>query len=121
MIVSVLDISSECCAHVEYQLSAGNDVAMVDVPFVVRLAVEGDAADVAVGVAVVLGSDAEYDVLALGILSDIYFRIVENRRTEPVSARSRLYLIESQRRKNIPCRHLSHVLIARKTVRSIMI
>ena len=82
-------------SHHEYQLSTCSYVAVSDIPFVVRRPVEDDALDVAVGVAVVLCGYSEGYITACRVPTDLDFRLIKQRTSEPVTSGCRLYLIES--------------------------
>ena len=98
--------------HLEAQLPALHQVGMTDPGLRVGLAVEPNTLDIFVRSGVVLGRDREHTA------RDLHFGPVEERRSEPVASARRLGLVHSQRREDVPCRHLTHVLVARKAVRS---
>ena len=64
---------------------------MLDISLCVRLSIEGHALDVAVLGAIVLCNESECTALNCNLC------LVKERRTEPIAARSRLYLVESKR------------------------
>ena len=100
-------------SHRDDEFSSGHDVLMFDISLCICFAVEGDALDIAVFGAVVLGSNGEISVLSgASGHADIDADFVEERSSEPVLSRSRLHLVESHRRHHIPGRHLTYVLIA---------
>ena len=69
---------------------------MLDIALGVCLSVKGDALDVTVLGAVVFCNDFECATCNLNL------SLVEERSSEPVASRSRLNLIESERREDIP-------------------
>ena len=88
---------------------------MTDPGLRVGLAVEPNTLDIFVRSGVVLGRDREHTA------RDLHFGPVEERRSEPVASARRLGLVHSQRREDVPCRHLTHVLVARQSVRPVVV
>ena len=93
--------------HLEAQLPALHQVGMTDPRLCVGLAIEPHPLDIFVRSGVVLGRDREHTA------RDLHFGPVEERRAEPVAPSRRFGFVHPQRRKNVPRRHLSHVLVAR--------
>ena len=101
--------------HLEAQLPALHQVGMTDPRLCVGLAIEPHPLDIFVRSGVVLGRDREHAA------RDLHFGPVEERRAEPVTSARRLGLVHSQRREDVPCRHLTHVLVARQSVRPVVV
>ena len=101
--------------HLEAQLPALHQVGMTDPRLCVGLAIEPHPLDIFVRSGVVLGRDREHAA------RDLHFGPVEERRSEPVTSARRLGLVHSQRREDVPCRHLTHVLVARQSVRPVVV
>ena len=72
--------------------------------------------DIHVLLAVVPADDAEGLALAY-----VQRCLVEDRTADDVFATGWLYLIETYGRKNVPCRHLTYVLIAAQSVEIVLI
>ena len=54
-------------------------------------------------------------------VADTHFSLVEERRAEEIAAPGGFDLVETQRREDVPCRHLPHVLVARKPVGPVVV
>ena len=102
-------------AHFEAQLSALHQLFVPQVGLRIGTPVEPHPLDVSVLRGVVLGNDGERPA------RDFHFRPVEQGRSEPVASARRLDLVHAQRREDVPCRHLPHVLIARKPVGRVVV
>ena len=101
--------------HLEAQLPALHQVGMTDPRLCVGLAIEPHPLDIFVRSGVVLGDNRE------GPARDGDFDPVEQGRSEPVSSARRLGLVHAQRREDVPGRHLTHVLVARQSVRPVVV
>ena len=88
---------------------------MTDPRLRVGLTVEPNTLDIFVRSGVVFGRDREHTA------RDLHFGPVEERRAEPVAPSRRFGFVHPQRRKNVPRRHLSHVLVARQSVRPVVV
>ena len=93
------------------EVAASGDVGVVEVAEVVWLTVEGCRADVAGVGAVPLGGDSERR--CRGVAGVKFYRdAVENRGGELVTRFARTKGMEPHGGENIPCRHLSDILVA---------
>ena len=101
--------------HLEAQLPALHHVGMTDPRLRVGLTIEPNTLDIFVRSGVVFGRDREHTA------RDLHFGPVEERRSEPVASARRLGFVHSQRREDVPCRHLTHILVARQSVRPVVV
>ena len=98
-------------SHNEFEGVSATDVIEEDVGLRVGFAVEQGALHVDVFGAVVRGLDGERLAVA-----DIDGSLVDDGRTDAIFSACGLNLIESHRREDVPRRHLTDVLVARKTI-----
>ena len=54
-------------------------------------------------------------------ISNVHRSLIEERCTEDILAACRLYLIHAKRGENVPCRHLTHILVTTQTIEVIVI
>ena len=102
-------------AHLEAQLPALHHVGMTDPRLRVGLTIEPHPLDIFVRSGVVFGRDREHTA------RDLHFGPVEERRSEPVASARRLGFVHAQRREDVPRRHLTHILVARQSVRPVVV
>ena len=93
------------------QSAAIGDVIMRNEHTVERLAVEGDLLNVDVFSRSVVGYDGE-----VATRRQVDDRLVEDRTTDGIFGSAWTYWVEAEGREDVPCRHLSCIVVASQSV-----
>ena len=101
--------------HHERKLTASDNLLVSDVVALQRLAVELHALNIAALRAITLTLHGEYTTLNVDLC------LVNEWHTEHIATSSRLYRVETERGHDIPCRHLTYVLVTRKAIRLVRV
>ena len=101
--------------HQELQFSAFHNISVFNPGFLIFSSIEDNTLYVIVLLAFIFTFYDEFTS------RNGYLYLIKIRITKYKLATGRFYLIESERRKDIPSRHLSYILITRQTIRLICI